>query len=62
MQGLLTYSGILAMIIFSLFGQWMEKDEAESVAVAILTLVSACVAIYGRWRIRRAQYRASIDE
>ena len=47
MQGILTYSGILGTVIFSLFGQFVEKDEAEAIAVAVLTLVSAGVANYG---------------
>lgn len=56
MRGLLTYSGVLGTVIFSLFGQFVEKDEAESIAGAVLTLVSAGVAIYGRYRIKRAGY------
>lgn len=56
MQGLLTYSGIFATVLVSLFGNYLAKDEAESIAVAVLTLISAGVAVYGRLRIKSAKY------
>lgn len=56
MNGLLTYSGILGALIFSIAGELLTKDESNQVATIVLTLVSLGVAAYGRYRIKKATY------
>ena len=50
-NGYLTYSSILALVIVSLFGQFVTTEEADKIAVGILTLMMAGSAIYGRFRV-----------
>ena len=49
-QGYLTYSSIVAMVIVSLFGQFVTENEAQQLAVAKLTILTSLLAAYGRYR------------
>ena len=50
MRGYLTYTSIIAMVIVSLFGQFITESEAERIAEAVLILITAGIAVYGRFR------------
>jgi len=53
LQGKLTYSAIIAMLLVSLsdlLGLGVSEDEASRIAEALVMVILAGAAIYGRWR------------
>lgn len=56
LQGKMTYAGIIGLILVSLFGKYLSRDEADQIAVLIVTVASGAIALYGRYRIVRARY------
>ena len=56
LQGKMTYAGIIGLILVSLFGKYLSRDEADQIAVLIVTVASGAIALYGRYRIVRSRY------